>query len=93
VGRDRRPGRTIDTDESFVVCSNVSEAAPGAQGPASINPETGRPYGMRFPIITIRDIVRAQKRLLDDLGVRRLRAVIGGSIGGTAGARVGDRVP
>jgi homoserine O-acetyltransferase len=76
------PGRTIDTDESFVVCSNVLGGCSGSTGPASINPETGRPYGMRFPMITIRDIVRAQKRLLDDLGVRRLRAVIGGSIGG-----------
>ncbi len=76
------PGRTIDTDESFVVCSNVLGGCSGSTGPASIDPETGRPYGMSFPIITIRDIVRAQKRLLDDLGVRRLKVVIGGSIGG-----------
>lgn len=76
------PGRTIDTDESFVVCSNVLGGCSGSTGPASIDPETGRPYGMRFPVITIRDIVRAQKRLLDDLGVRRLKVVIGGSIGG-----------
>ena len=76
------PGRTVDTDESFVVCSNVLGGCSGSTGPASIDPETGRPYGTRFPLITIRDIVRAQKRLLDDLGARRLRAVIGGSIGG-----------
>src|SRR5215211_5158100 len=76
------PGRTIDTDECFVVCSNVLGGCSGSTGPASIDPETGRPYGMRFPIVTIRDIVRAQKRLLDDLGVQRLKAVIGGSIGG-----------
>ncbi len=76
------PGRTIDTEEHFVVCSNVLGGCSGSTGPASIDPETGRPYGMRFPIVTIRDIVRAQKRLLDDLGVRKLKAVIGGSIGG-----------
>ncbi len=76
------PGRTIDTDEHFVVCSNVLGGCSGSTGPASTNPETGRPYGMRFPVVTIRDIVRAQKRLLDDLGVRKLKAVIGGSIGG-----------
>jgi homoserine O-acetyltransferase/O-succinyltransferase len=76
------PGRTIDTEENFVVCSNVLGGCSGSTGPASINPETGRPYGMRFPLVTIRDIVRAQKQLLDDLGVRKLRAVIGGSIGG-----------
>jgi homoserine O-acetyltransferase len=76
------PGRPIDTDEYFVVCSNVLGGCSGSTGPASIDPETGRPYGMRFPIVTIRDIVRAQKRLLDDLGVQRLKAVIGGSIGG-----------
>jgi len=72
----------VDTDESFVVCSNVLGGCSGSTGPASPDPETGRPYGMRFPVVTIRDIVRAQKRLLDDLGVKRLRAVIGGSIGG-----------
>ena len=76
------PGRTIDTDEHFVVCSNVLGGCSGSTGPASIDPETGYPYGMRFPLVTIRDTVRAQKRLLDDLGVHKLKAVIGGSIGG-----------
>ncbi len=76
------PGRPVDTDEHFVVCSNVLGGCSGSTGPVSIDPETDRPYGMRFPIITIRDIVRAQKRLLDDLGVRKLEVVIGGSIGG-----------
>ena len=76
------PGRPVDTDESFVVCSNVLGGCSGSTGPASVDPETGRQYGMRFPVVTIRDIVRAQKRLLDDLGVKRLRTVIGGSIGG-----------
>lgn len=76
------PGRPVDTDECFVVCSNVLGGCSGSTGPASVDPETGRPFGMRFPVVTIRDIVRAQRRLLDDLGVRRLRTVIGGSIGG-----------
>ena len=76
------PGRMIDTDEHFVVCSNVLGGCSGSTGPASVDPETGRPYGMRFPLVTIRDMVRAQKRLLDDLGVRRLKLVTGGSIGG-----------
>src|SRR3954469_13179508 len=78
VGR----GRAVDTEENFVVCSNVLGGCSGSTGPASLDPETGCPYGMRFPIVTMRDIVRAQKSLLDDLGVRRLRTVIGGSIGG-----------
>ena len=76
------PRRPVDTDEHFVVCSNVLGGCSGSTGPASVDPETDRPYGMRFPIITIRDIVRTQKRLLDNLGVRRLEVVIGGSIGG-----------
>jgi len=64
------------------VCSNVIGGCYGSTGPASTDPDDGRPYGMRFPVVTIRDMVRAQKRLLDALGVRRLRLVIGGSIGG-----------
>jgi homoserine O-acetyltransferase len=76
------PGRPIDTDQYFVVCSNVLGGCAGSTGPASVDPETGDPYGANFPIITIRDMVRAQKRLLDGLGVRRLALVIGGSIGG-----------
>ena len=76
------PGRPVDTEKYFVVCSNVLGGCSGSTGPASIDPETGEPYGMRFPVVTIRDMVRAQKRLLDDLGVARLALVIGGSIGG-----------
>jgi homoserine O-acetyltransferase/O-succinyltransferase len=76
------PGRAIDTGRNFVVCSNVIGGCYGSTGPVSPNPESGRPYAMRFPVVTIRDMVRAQKRLLDALGVRRLRLVIGGSIGG-----------
>jgi homoserine O-acetyltransferase len=76
------PGRAVDTEESFVICSNVLGGCSGSTGPASDDPDSGRPYGMRFPVVTIRDMVRAQRRLLDVLGVRKLRAVIGGSIGG-----------
>jgi homoserine O-acetyltransferase len=76
------PGRAIDTERHFVVCSNVLGGCYGSTGPASPEPESGRPYAMRFPVVTIRDMVRAQKRLLDDLGVNRLRLVTGGSIGG-----------
>ena len=76
------PGRMVDTDEHFVVCSNVLGGCSGSTGPASTDSESGRPYGARFPVVTIRDMVRAQKRLLDSLGVKRLEAVIGGSIGG-----------
>jgi homoserine O-acetyltransferase/O-succinyltransferase len=76
------PGRPIDTEEYFVVCSNVLGGCAGSTGPASVDPETGKPYGADFPVVTIRDMVRAQRRLLDALGVRRLALVIGGSIGG-----------
>ena len=76
------PGRPIDTDRYFVVCSNVLGGCSGSTGPSSSDPETGESYGMRFPVVTIRDMVRAQKRLLDDLGVAGLALVIGGSIGG-----------
>jgi homoserine O-acetyltransferase/O-succinyltransferase len=76
------PGLTVDTEKYFVVCSNVLGGCSGSTGPASIEPGTRRPYAMRFPVVTIRDMVRAQKRLLDTLGVRRLALVAGGSIGG-----------
>ncbi len=76
------PGRVIDTEKSFVVCSNVLGGCYGSTGPATPDPRTGRPYGMRFPIVTIRDMVRAQRRLMEHLGINRLALVIGGSIGG-----------
>lgn len=76
------PGRAIDTDRWFVVCSNVLGGCRGTTGPASINPCTGRPYGPEFPDVTVEDIVDLQARLLDYLGVERLHAVIGGSLGG-----------
>lgn len=76
------PGRPLDTSRYFVICSNVLGGCYGSTGPSSINPRSGRPYGMRFPVVTIRDMVRAQRLLIDALGVRRLALVAGGSIGG-----------
>jgi len=76
------PGLAIDTNEWFVVCSNVLGGCQGTTGPASAHPDEGRPYGSRFPVITIRDMVRAQLRLADALGVQRWHCVIGGSMGG-----------
>jgi homoserine O-acetyltransferase len=76
------PGRPFDTDHYFVICSNVIGGCQGSTGPASIDPATGRPYGLRFPVITIADMVRAQTRLLDHLGISQLLAVAGGSMGG-----------
>lgn len=75
------PGRVLDTNRFFVVCSNVLGGCAGSTGPASPAPD-GRPWGRRFPTITIRDMVEAQRLLLDQLGVGRLYAVIGGSMGG-----------
>jgi homoserine O-acetyltransferase len=76
------PGKPIDTDCHLVICANVLGSCMGSSGPASPNPATGKPYGMAFPVITIRDMVRAQAMLLDHLGIGRLKAVVGGSMGG-----------
>jgi len=76
------PGLAIDTNQFFVVCANVLGGCQGSTGPASPHPVDGRPYGSRFPVVTIRDMVRVQARLADHLGVRRWRSVIGGSMGG-----------
>lgn len=76
------PGKGFDTEKYFVICSNVLGGCRGTTGPSSINPATGCPYAMSFPVITIGDMVRLQKLLIDYLGIERLLAVAGGSMGG-----------
>lgn len=76
------PGKAFDTHQYFVICSNVLGGCRGTTGPSSINPETGCPWAMSFPAITIADMVRLQKMLIDQLGIARLLAVVGGSMGG-----------
>lgn len=79
------PGKAVDTTKYFVICANVLGGCQGSTGPSSTNPATERPYGLGFPFVTILDMVRAQKLLLDHLGVNELHAVIGGSMGGMQG--------
>lgn len=76
------PGKGIDTNRYFVICSNIIGSCMGSTGPSSINPATGRPYGLDLPMVTIGDMVTAQKALVEHLGISRLLSAVGGSIGG-----------
>jgi homoserine O-acetyltransferase len=76
------PGKPIDTERYFIICSNVIGGCMGTTGPSSIDPRSGQPFGLEFPVITIRDMVRAQAMLVDHLGIDTLFAVVGGSMGG-----------
>ena len=76
------PGKPVDTDRLFVISSNLLGGCQGMTGPSSIDPATGAPYGLRFPIFTVADLVKVQRRLLQHLGIQRVLAAIGGSLGG-----------
>lgn len=76
------PGKAFDTDQFFVICSNVLGSCYGSSGPTSIDLSTGQPYGLRFPVVTVGDIVRAQVKLIEYLGIEKLLCVAGGSMGG-----------
>lgn len=76
------PGKAFDTDKYFIICANCLGSCKGTTGPASVNPKTGKPYGLSFPVVTIEDMVVTQKHLIDHLGISKLLAVTGGSMGG-----------
>lgn len=87
------PGRLLDTDRYFVICSNVIGSCYGSTGPTSINPRTGKRYNLSFPVVTVRDMVHAQRLLVDSLGIDRLLTVIGGSMGGMQALEWATQLP
>jgi len=87
------PGKALDTDRYYIVCSNVLGSCYGTTGPSSIDPATGRPYGPRFPVVTIADMVQVQARLLELLGIDSVLATIGGSMGGMQALQWGVQFP
>ena len=87
------PGKYVDTNRYFVICANVLGGCRGTTGPDSINPETGKEYGVDFPPITVADIVDSQRMLVESLGIERLLAIIGGSLGGLMALDWGTRYP
>lgn len=87
------PGKPVDTDHLFVVCTNVIGGCRGSTGPGSIDPRTGQRYGREFPTVTVHDMVDAQQRLMQRLGIHKLRAVIGGSLGGHQALSWATRYP
>jgi homoserine O-acetyltransferase/O-succinyltransferase len=76
------PNKAFDTEKYCVICSNILGGCKGSTGPSSIDPKTGKPYGISFPVITIADNVNTRKKLIEYLGIRKLYAVAGGSMGG-----------
>lgn len=87
------PGRALDTSQFFVVCANVLGGCYGSTGPSSVDPTTGKPYATTFPVISIFDMVRAQYALLDHLGVEKLYASVGSSMGGMQSLAAGWMFP
>ncbi len=87
------PGKVLDTDRYFIICSNTLGSCKGSTGPTSINPKTKRPYRLNFPVLMVRDMVKAQKLLLDHLGVKSLLCVIGGSMGAMQAVEWGIHFP
>ncbi|MBD3377033.1 homoserine O-acetyltransferase [candidate division KSB1 bacterium] len=87
------PGRPFDTDKYFILCSNVIGGCKGSTGPSSVDPKTGKPYNLSFPVVTIADMVKAQKLLVEHFGIERLLSVAGGSMGGQQALEWAVRYP